>query len=80
MAKKMSYLDNLKKEIEDRNRASSRAAKASYEARYGVMGIKEPGAQARASKTAKTRKNATGQVIGAVLMGARYDAKGRRIN
>ena len=74
-----SYLDNLKKEIEDRSRASDRAAKANYEARYGVKGIKQPGAQERASKTAQTRRNATGQVIGAVLMGARYDAKGRRI-
>jgi hypothetical protein len=78
MAKNISYLDNLKKELADRSRAASRADKAAYEARYGVMGIKQPGAQARATQTANTRKRATGQVIGAVLMGARYDAKGRR--
>ena len=80
MAKNMSYLDNLKKELSDRSRASSRASQASYEARYGVMGVKQPGSQARASKTAKSRRNATGQLIGAVLMGARYDEKGRRIS
>lgn len=80
MARKISYLDNLKKELADRERASSRASKASYEARYGVMGIKQPGSQARASQTAKTRRNATGQLIGAIFMGARYDEKGRRIS
>lgn len=80
MAKKVSYLDNIKKEIADRSRAADRAAKANYEARYGVMGIKQPGAQERASKTAQTRRNATGQLVGAIVMGARYDEKGRRIS
>jgi hypothetical protein len=79
MAKKVSYLDNIKKEIADRGRAADRAAKASYEARYGIEGIKQPGAQARASKTAQTRRNATGQLLGAVLQGRRYDEKGRLI-
>lgn len=78
-AKKVSYFDNIKKEIGDRSRASDRASKANYEARYGIMGIKQPGAQARASKTAQTRRNATGQLLGAVLQGRRYDAKGRLI-
>lgn len=80
MAKKISYLDNLKKELADRSRAADRAARASDEAKYGIMGIKQPGAQARATKTAQTRKNATGQLVGAILMGARYDEKGRRIS
>lgn len=79
MAKKISYLDNIKKELGDRSRAADRASKANYEARYGVMGVKQPGAQARASKTAQTRRNATGQLLGAVLQGRRYDDKGRII-
>jgi hypothetical protein len=81
MAKKMSYLDNLKKEIEDRAKASNKASKANYEARYGIQGIKQPGAQARASKTRANLTKATGQLIGAVIMGARYDDKtGKRIS
>lgn len=79
MAKKLSYLDNLKKEIEERGRAADRAARASDEAKYGIQGIKQPGAQRRASQTAQTRKNATGQLFGA-LVGKQYDSKGRRIN
>ena len=80
MKKNTSYLDNLKKELGDRSRAAGRAAKASDEARYGIMGVKQPGAQYRASKAAQTRRNATGQLVGALLMGARYDEKGRRIS
>lgn len=79
MPKNISYLDNLKKELADRSRAADRAARASDIAKYGIQGIKQPGAQKRASQAAQTRKNATGQVVGAILMGARYDAKGRRI-
>ena len=75
MAKKMSYLDNLKKEIEDRAKASNKASKANYEARYGIQGIKQPGSQARASQTRAGLTRATGQLIGAVLQGRRYDDK-----
>ena len=78
-AKSTSYFGNIAKEIGDRSRASDRASKANYEARYGIMGIKQPGAQARASKASKTLGRATGQLLGAVLQGRRYDAQGRII-
>jgi hypothetical protein len=81
MPKNTSYLDNLKKELADRAKASNKASKANYEARYGIQGIKQPGSQARASKTRAGLTKATGQLIGAVLMGARYDDKtGKRIS
>jgi hypothetical protein len=81
MAKKMSYLDNLKKEMSDRNKASDKFSKANYQARYGVQGIKQPGSQARASQARTSLSKATGQLFGAVLMGARYDDKtGKRIS
>ena len=81
MAKKMSYLDNLQKELADRAKASDRFSKANYEARYGVQGIKQPGSQVRASRASSNLRKATGQLFGAVLMGARYDDKtGKRIS
>jgi len=79
MAKNVSYFDNLMKEVKDRSRAKDRQIKASDEAKYGIMGIKQPGAQARASKASATLGRATGQLLGAVLQGRRYDAKGRII-
>jgi hypothetical protein len=75
MAKKISYLDNLKKEMSDRSKASDKASKTNYEARYGVMGIKQPGSQARASSARSSLGKATGQLFGAVLQGRRYDDK-----
>jgi hypothetical protein len=75
MAKKTSYLDNLKKEMSDRSKASDKFSKANYEARYGVQGVKQPGSQARASQTRKSLTKATGQLFGAVLQGRRYDDK-----
>lgn len=81
MAKKMSYLDNLKKEISDRNKAADKFSRANYEARYGVQGIKQPGSQARASQASNSLRKATGQLAGAIFMGARYDDKtGKRIS
>jgi hypothetical protein len=75
MKKNTSYLDNLKKEISDRSKASDKFGKANYEARYGVQGIKQPGSQARASQARKSLTKATGQLLGAVLQGRRYDDK-----
>ena len=78
--KKVSYLDNLKKEIGDRAKASDKASRTNYEARYGVMGIKQPDSQARASSARKSLGKATGQLLGAVLQGRRYDdATGKQI-
>ncbi len=79
MAKKVSYFDNLMKEVRDRSKASDKLSQASYEARYGVKGVKQPGAQARASQARKNVTKATGQLLGAVLQGRRYDDKGRII-
>lgn len=80
MAKKISYLDNLKKEMSDRSKASDKFSKANYEARYGVMGVKQPGSQTRASNARKNLSNATGQLLGAVFQGRRYDdATGKQI-
>jgi hypothetical protein len=75
MKKKTSYVDNIKKELSDRSKASNKASKTNYEARYGVMGVKQPGSQARASKARKSLTKATGQLAGAVLQGRRYDDK-----
>jgi hypothetical protein len=75
MKKKTSYLDNIKKELSDRSKASGRASKTNYEARYGVQGVKQPGAQARASQARKNLTKATGQLVGAVLQGRRYEDK-----
>ena len=79
VAKNTSYFGNIAKEIGDRSRAKDRQLKASDEAKYGIMGIKQPGAQARASAASKTLGRATGQLLGAVLQGRRYDAQGRII-
>ena len=79
MAKNISYFDNLKKELNDRVRAKDRQLKASDEAKYGVMGQKQPGAQFRASKARKNLTSATGQLVGALIQGRRYDAKGNQI-
>jgi hypothetical protein len=42
MAKKLSYLDNLKKEISQKGKAGDNLSRAKYKSTYGVMGIKDP--------------------------------------
>jgi hypothetical protein len=81
MPKSVSYLDNLKKELSQKNKAASKASEANYKARYGVMGIKDPAYGVAANKAADKNKKALGQLAGAILMGARYDDKtGKRIS
>jgi hypothetical protein len=75
MAKKISYLDNLKKEILQKSKASDTLSAASYKARYGTMGMKNPADKVAATKAAKANDNAFGQLFGAVLQGRRYDDK-----
>ena len=75
MAKKMSYLDNLKKEILDKSKASDKLSAAKYKATYGTMGIKSPADKVAATKAAKANDNALGQLFGAILQGRRYDDK-----
>jgi len=81
MAKKISYLDNLKKEMAQNNKARSVASEANYKSRYGVMGQKNPAYNDAANKAAVKSDKAGGQLAGAIFMGARYDDKtGKRIS
>jgi hypothetical protein len=75
MAKKISYLDNLKKEMSQKSQASDVLSRANYKARYGTMGIKKPADQVAATKAANKNDKAFGQILGAVLQGRRYDDK-----
>ena len=80
MAKKVSYLDNLKKELGQKSKASDTLSAAKYKSTYGTMGIKNPADRVAATRAAKANDSALGQLFGAVLMGARYDDKtGKRI-
>ena len=72
---KVTYLDNLKKEFAQRQKASDVAAAANYKARYGVMGQKNPAYSAEANAKAAARAKATGQLMGALFQGRRYDDK-----
>jgi hypothetical protein len=81
MAKKISYLDNLKKELSQKKKASSVASETNYKSRYGVMGQKNPAYNDAANKAAVKNEKAGGQLVGAIFMGARYDDKtGKRIS
>lgn len=81
MPKNTSYLDNLKKELSQKNKASNKASETNYKARYGVMGTQDPAYNVAANNAAGKDKKALGQLVGAVLMGARYDDKtGKRIS
>ena len=75
MAKKISYLDNLKKELGQKSKASDTLSAAKYKATYGVMGIKDPAYSKAATKAAKSNDKALGQLFGSVLQGRRYDDK-----
>ena len=75
MAKKISYLDNLKKEILQKSKASDTLSAAKYKSTYGTMGIKNPGDKVAATKAAKSNDKAFGQLFGAILQGRRYDDK-----
>jgi ethanolamine ammonia-lyase large subunit len=71
MAKKISYLDNLMKEVKQTASAWKRASDASGD----IM----PGANARARKANKTYDNQKGQLLGALVQGRRYGAGGAQI-
>ena len=72
MAKKMSYLDNLMKEV-GQFRAAGRATRE--------MSQKSgPGTDERANMLRRKEDKAFGQLFGAAVMGARYEDKtGKRI-
>jgi hypothetical protein len=67
MAKKVSYLDNLAKEIGQ----TASAWKKSFNQSADIT----PGANARAAKANKAYDAQKGQVFGALLQGRRYDDK-----
>jgi hypothetical protein len=67
MPKKMSYLDNLKKEL-------GQAARA-YQATGEMSQKPGPGTDARANRLRRKEDKAFGQLFGAVLQGRRYDDK-----
>ena len=73
MAKKMSYLDNLMKEV-GQFRAAGRATRE--------MSQKSgPGTDERANMLRRKEDKAFGQLFGAAVMGARYEDKtGKRIS
>ena len=75
MAKKISYLDNLKKEMAQRSQAGAKASEANYKARYGVMGQQSPAYGPAANKASASNDKAWGQLFGAVFQGRRYDDK-----
>ena len=73
MAKKISYLDNLKKEIGQSFRA--------YQATGEMSQKSGPGTDARANMLRRKEQKQFGQLFGAAVMGARYDDKtGKRIS
>ncbi len=67
MAKKISYFDNLKKELGQ----SARAYKATGEMSNTVG----PGTDAKANALRKKQDKEFGQLFGALLQGRRYDDK-----
>ena len=73
MAKKISYLDNLKKEIGQSFRA--------YQATGEMSQKSGPGTDARANMLRRKEQKQFGHLFGAAVMGARYDDKtGKRIS
>jgi hypothetical protein len=74
MAKKLSYLDNLKKEISQKSKAGDNLSRAKYKSTYGVMGVKDPSYTKAASRAAVNNDKARGQLLGA-LIGKQYNDK-----
>lgn len=68
---KVSYLDNLAKELGQ----TARAWKAAQDASGDIT----PGANARARKANKTYDNQKGQLFGALVQGRRYGKGGRQV-
>ncbi len=72
MAKNRNYFENIAKEINDVYQAHRRTTEMSN--------TSGPGTDAMANKLAGIERRQAGQLVGAVLRGAKYDAKGRRTN
>jgi len=69
--KKNNYFENIAKEINDVYQANRRTLEMSN--------TSGPGTDEMANTLAGIARRQGGQLAGAVLMGARYDRKGRRI-
>jgi len=67
MAKKVSYLDNLRKELGQSFRA--------YQATGEAMNKSGPGTDERANMLRRKEDKQVGQFIGALVQGRRYDDK-----
>lgn len=67
MAKKISYLDNLQKELKQFGSAYKKTGEAS-----GMVG---PGTDTRASMLRRKQDKDMGQLFGALLQGRRYEDK-----
>ena len=73
MAKKISYLDNLKKELGQFSQAEDKRQRASDKSKYGLMGIIKPEYEAQANAASRKKDKALGQLFGSLLQGRRYD-------
>jgi hypothetical protein len=71
MAKNRNYFENVAKEINE--------AYQSWRTAFNADADIRPGADARAAAAGKKARAEQGQAFGALLMGARYDSKGKRI-
>ena len=72
MAKKPNYFENIAKEINDVYQANRRTTEMSN--------TSGPGTDAMANKLAGIERRQAGQLVGAILKGARYNSKGKRVN
>lgn len=71
MAKKLNYFENIAKEINDVYQANRRTTEMSQ--------TPGPGTDTEANRLAGIERRQAGQLVGAILMGARYNSKGKRI-
>lgn len=70
--KKPNYFQNIANEINDVYQA--------YNRRVEMSNTSGPGTDAMANKLAGIERRQAGQLAGAILKGARYDSKGKRVN
>jgi hypothetical protein len=72
MPKNRNYFENIAKEINDVYQANRRTSEMSN--------TSGPGTDAMANTLAGIARRQAGQLVGAVVKGAKYDSKGRRTN
>ena len=67
-----NYFQNIADEINDVYQAHNR--------RVEMSNTSGPGTDAMANKLAGIERRQAGQLVGAILKGARYNSKGKRVN